>query len=134
MSEQIRLKDENGDDLVIQAGESMNLIATFEDVSSTPLTLDSDDLLTISLTLFSGTTIINSRDGQDVKNANNGTVTAAGVLTVKLGPLDSIIVGVLNAGATELHIARIKWTWNDGVARTGISEYTFQAEKIETPT
>lgn len=133
MANRIRLKDENGDDLVIQTGESMNLIATFEDVSSTPATLDSDDLLTVTLTLYAATTIINSRNAQDVKNANQGTLTTAGVLTVALGPLDSVIVGTLTEGQTETHIARLIWTWNDGTARTGIAEYTLEVEQTASP-
>ena len=132
MSKQIRLKDENNDDLVIQAGESMNIIASFSDVSDTPTTLTSDDILTVTLTLFAGTTAINSRLAQSVKDANGGTLAADGTLAIKLGPLDSIIVGSLAAGATEVHIARLTWTWNDGTARTGIAEYTFEVEQVAT--
>ena len=132
MAKQIKLKDQNGDDLVIQDGESMNIIATFSDVSSTPETLASTDILTISLTLFAGTTAINSRSAQSVLNANNGTLASDGTLTIALGPLDSVIVGTVSAGATETHIARLVWTWNDGAARTGIAEYTFEVEQTAT--
>ena len=134
MSKQILLKDQNDDHLVIQAGESMNMIASFSDVSATPATLTSTDISTITLSLFSGTTIINSRSAQDVKNANGGTLTTDGTLTIKLDPLDAIIVGSLTAGQTEVHVARLTWTWNDGTARTGLAEYSFNVEKLAAPT
>lgn len=133
MTKQINLEDQNGDRLVVQEGESFNFDATFKDVSSPPETLTSDDILTLTVTLFTGTTVINSRDDQDIKNANGGTLTAGGALTLKLGPLDNAIVGALSAGSLEKHVARITWTWNDGTERTGIAEYVFHVEKLVSP-
>ena len=134
MAKQIRLKDQNNDNLVVQQGESFNFEATFTDLASTPAALTSSDILTLTLTLFAATTIINSRDAQSIKNANGGTLTAAGALTLKLDPADQTIVdGALAAGGTEQHVARIDWTWNDGASRTGRAEYLFEVEKLASP-
>ncbi len=131
MAKQIRLKDQNNAPAIVQAGESFNLGVTFADVSATPTDLTSDDLLTLKATLFAGTTVINSRDAQDIKNANGGTLTAAGVLTLALGPNDNVIVdGTIDAGGTEEHILRLEWTWNDGTTRKGIVEYIFEVEVL----
>jgi len=132
MTKQIRLKDQNNDDLIIQQGESMDIVATFADVSSTPATLTKDQVVSLTVTLYTGTTILNSRDGQDVKDANNGTMATDGTLTLALGPSDAAIVSAA-AGATETHIARFTWTWNDGAVRTGICEYTFEVEALASP-
>lgn len=134
MAKRIQLKDQNNDNLIVQQGESFNFTGTFEDVSATPTQLTSDEIVTLKLTLFAGTKIINSRNAQDIKNANGGSLTAAGVLTLKLDPTDQTIVdGSLATGATEQHIARIDWTWNDGSVRTGRTEYVFEVEKLASP-
>ncbi len=134
MAKQILLKDQNGNHAVIQEGESADLVGVFSDLASTPTTLTIDDILTITLTLYAGTTTINSRSAQSVKNENDGTLASDGTLTVKLGPLDAIIVGAATAGQMESHIARFTWTWNDGTVRTGREEYLFNVEKLAEPT
>ena len=135
MPKQIRLKDQNNAPVIIQEGESLNIVATFADVSASPETLTLADLLTLKVTLYAGTTVINSRDAQDIKNTNGGTVTAAGALTLALTTDDNPIVNnTLTAGETEEHIARLEWTWNDGTTRKGIVEYIYEVEKLASPT
>ncbi len=134
MSEKIILRDQNGNDLRVQEGESFNFTATFKDVQATPVALTKSQILTLTLTLYAGTTVINSRSAVDIKDANGGSLTDAGILTLKLDPADQVIVDTTTrAGATETHVARFEWTWNDGRARTGVSEYTFKVEKLPSP-
>lgn len=133
MAEQ--LLDQNGNSLLVQQGESFNFVGTFKDVSATPVQLTKADILTIKLTLFAGTTIINSRNAQSVLDANGGTLATDGTLTIALDPADQVIVDtMLTAGQTETHVARLDWTWSDGSTRTGRAEYTFKVEKLAAPT
>jgi len=130
----IQLKDQNGADLVVQVGESFNFLATFKDMSATPVQLTKAQILTLTLTLYAGSSIINSRNAVSVKDDNGGAVTTAGALTLKLDPADQVIVDTsLENRGYEDHIIRIDWTWNDGQSRTGRAEYRFQVEKIVTP-
>lgn len=127
----IKLKDQNVNDVIVQEGKSFPIIVTFEDVSPTPKQLTASDILTLELTLFSGTTAINSRNAQSVKNENGGTLADDGTLTMKLLAADNPIVdNTLTAGALETHIARFVWTWNDGADQTGGVEYEFKVEKL----
>lgn len=135
MTKQIQLYDQNGNELVVQAGESYNLLATFKDVADPPATLTKANILTLKCTLYAGTSVINSRSAQSVLDANDGTVTTAGALTLKLGPSDNVIKdSALDVGDTEQHVCRLTWTWSDGTTRTGIVEYVFDVEKIASPT
>lgn len=62
--------------------------------------------LTLTLYLANGT-IINSRDAQDILNANGGSLTDAGVLEIDLGPNDNAIVGT-NVRGKEIHYGLIQ--------------------------
>jgi len=92
-------------------------------------------ILTLTMTLFDKTTeaIINSRNAVSVKDVAGGTLTTAGVLTMKLDPADQVIAGTLSTGGKETHVIRFNYTWNDGQSRTGRSEYTYDVEKLATP-
>lgn len=71
------------------------------------------DLVTLTLTLYdvASGSIINSRDGQDVLNANNVTVSAGGVVVYTMLPADNAIVGTPAANAAETHGVQFRWTW-----------------------
>lgn len=76
----------------------------------TPLPLI--DLLTLTLTLYvikgDGTiAYVNSRNAQDILNANNVTVSALGVLVWAIQTADT---GLIEALAFERHIALFEWT------------------------
>lgn len=69
-------------------------------------------LSTLVLTLYvvksDGTTgIVNSRDAQNILNANNVTVSAAGLLTWAIQTADTTLVEAL---PFERHIALFEWT------------------------
>lgn len=75
---------------------------------------------TLILTFFniddSNNTVINSRDGQNVLNANNVTVDSSGNLIWLMQVLDNIIVA--STGKTERHRAVFEWTYSSGT-KTG---------------
>lgn len=88
-------------------------------------------LTTAELTLFDWDTgaaggsvsprdgIINSRDGQDIKNANNVTIDSAGHFLWEIQPEDNIIVTARRQ--IERHRAMFLFTWADG-------EFRFECE------
>ena len=82
------------------------------------------DLTTLTLTLFTdpGLAIINSRNAQNVLNANDATVSTEGLLEWEIQPADATIVN--NTRSKERHVAQFIWTWDSGL-RTGRQELTF---------
>ena len=128
----------NEAELTFREGETGNYSCSIVDEDDDALA--ASDLDTLTLTLFRpGGDAINSRDEQDVLNANDVEVTdgsGGGALTWKIQSLDSVIQDTgLVAGQTELHIARFVWTWTDadGDARKGMHEVPLYVLKIEEP-
>lgn len=62
-------------------------------VESSGAAIDDAAIQTITATLsdVNTGTILNSRDGQNVKNANGGTLAADGTFTLQLGALDNTV-------------------------------------------
>jgi hypothetical protein len=84
---------------------------------STPITLAA--ISTIEMTLVNvadttlATSIINSRQKQNVKNANNCTMHAtSGLFTWDIQPDDVEIVGSTPIGGKEKHLATFTVTWD----------------------
>ena len=129
------LMDSEGDLAVVDQGESHTIVAALKH-GDTAIT--KADLVTLTLELFdeAANTIINSRDAQNILDANGCTVSAAGVVTLELDAADNPIVGTsLAVGDQESHIARIRWTWLSGVrTRTGKHELRFRVRKLADPT
>lgn len=121
--------------LVIQEGESQNIEGTLVDGSGVAIPLAG--LATFTLTLFNefDLSIINSRTGQDILNTNGGTVNDPASFILRLDAADAVIIDGDTAnpkvrGDVEAHIARLFWTWDDGVAeRTGIQEIRLRVQK-----
>lgn len=128
----VTLMDSDGERVEVDEGESCDITATFIDLESA--TLDEASLATITCTLINAAdgAVINTREDQDIKDANNSTVTAGGVLTLRLQPADNVIVdATLTAGDTESHYLTVTWTWNDGVTtRTGKQEWEILVRKL----
>ena len=123
-----QLKNAAGEFVTIQAGESANLTGTLKDASQTTLA----SVSTFTITLFDQATsaIINSRKDQDVNNVNGGTVVA-GEYTIEMDANDTASVGDIEAGETQVRVARLTFTYNDGDSvRTGIEEFTFKVEAL----
>lgn len=117
------LRDTSGLAVIVQEGESCNVVTTFLDLAGAAIAKAAIITLTVTLYDYLTSTVINSRNAQTVLDANNGAVASNGTLTLRLGPLDNVIVGTPASGAKEIHCCIFKWTFNDGVAtRTGESE------------
>lgn len=116
---------------VVDEGESMNLVVNFH--------FDGQDfsqaaILSLELTLYDLNTlqVINDRQDQDIKDANGGSLDADGTLTLELdGDDNPVLAEEPLPGWVEEHVARIKWTWNDGDGiRTGIEEFKFGVRRM----
>ena len=123
--------DFNGKILSIQEGESCDLTGAFKNAETA---IAKAALLTVAATLYdeSTGTVINTRNAQDILDANGGSVDDSGNLTLRLDPADNVLVGSPAVGSYERHVLRIAWTWNDGVAtRTGIQQIRLYVESIQ---
>lgn len=94
-------------------------------------------LATLTLTLYAldtAKTIINNRNRQTILGANGGAVSAQGVLTMLLVPVDNRIVQSLSAGQIEEHILLFEWTYGGGKqGRQEILLKVVQMEKVPAP-
>lgn len=91
----------------------------------------------VKLTLYdqASGTILDDGYAQSILDANGGSVTAAGALTLKLTAADNALVGSPRVGDSEIHVARITWTWTDGGAtQTGTQEIRFSVQRLQTVT
>jgi hypothetical protein len=105
------------------------LSATITDVDGvTPLASADSVLTTLTMTLYLGRVgiVINSRSAQSIRNENGGTVDSAGALTIRLDPLDMIIV---SGKQSETHIALIEWTWGSPL-KSGKHEIAFTVTNL----
>ena len=96
----------------IHEGSSAVYTATVSDPDGAAVPLAA--YTSILLTLYDEYTgnIINSRHDQDVLNANDVAIDAAGELTWQIQPEDTIILSTTRRG--EWHIALFVFTWSAG--------------------
>lgn len=131
----IMLRDSRDVVSVVQAGESCNVVATFQDLTGT--TIAKAALLSLTVTQFEEVTksIINSRNAQSCLDANGGLVASDGTLTLRLQPADNIITNSDTAvEGVEVHVLRFDFTWNDGViVRTGRENRGLFVERQGSP-
>ena len=113
-------------------GGSYQMEITLYDVENPAVALAEANINTVTLTLVDEATetVINSQSATNIKDANNGELSEAGVLSLTLLPADNALVGT----ATEWHIAIIKWTFaksiNGGdVTVTGVHNFRFVCEQ-----
>ena len=134
------LKSTAGAEVSYDEGESGDLTITLQDTSGT--TIDASTVGTLTFTLFdqhSGI-ILNSRNDVSIKttagstsHSNGGTVSTAGIVTMRLDAADNAIQSTNRS--RETHIARVKFTWSDGqTTRTGITDKAFTVANLVTPT
>jgi len=115
-----QLVDADGEAVVADVGESLNIAVTFANTAGTQLT--EANLATILLYLYdrdAGTVI---RASQSVKDASIGTLAVDGTLTLRFATTDTVIAGT--------KIARLTWTYSDttptpAMTRTGIQFVSF---------
>lgn len=109
------------------------LTATLTDETDAPVAGNLVSQMT--LTLFDKDTeeVINQREDQDVLNANGGSLSAQGIFTLVLDPLDLVILYPVNN--IESRIARLDWKYGSP-PKTGRAEIEFPVENLhllETP-
>lgn len=107
----------------IMEGSAFELTAQLKDTDDSDLALA--DIETITLTLFltrggdtsPAGTIINGRDAQDIKNDNDVTIGATGILTWDVQPEDTSIINdeitvcdIVQINKREIHRALFEWT------------------------
>lgn len=86
-----------------------------EDKHGTKSYVRLDEISTLVLDLFlTDGTAINSRSNQNVKNANNVTISTLGEVVWTIQAADNTIQGTLDDGEYETHIAMFVWTLTDG--------------------
>jgi len=85
---------------------------------------------TLTLTLYDVSTrqIINSRDRQDILDLNGATVTAGGVLSLRLDAADTVVV--TDGTQDERHIALLEWSWSSGT-KTGKHEIEHRVANLD---
>src|SRR5262245_59212592 len=92
------------------------------------VSIPSATLNTLHLTLYSihSLAIINSRQAQNVLNANQVTVDANGNLAWEMLPANNAILD--DSLATEIHRALFEWTWAG--TKSGAHEVDFQVRNL----
>ena len=100
---------------------------TIKDENGTPIPAASIQTLTLTLYHERTLSIINSRDRQNVLNANNVTVDANGLLTWSIQALDRVIED--DTQGTEMHRALFEWTANAS-AVVGKHEHRFEVANL----
>lgn len=131
-----RLRDADNSLVNIDEGESLNLQVTLKDVNDNTINAASVATLTFTLYDYATRAIINAHNSTNVKDNGLGTI-ASNILTIRLEAADATIVSTDNipVGATEKHVGRVRFTWNDGVrTRTGGGEVQFGVRHLATPT
>lgn len=108
---------------------TVELTATLKDQDGAVVPASVIGALTLRLYDEASGTVINSRDGVDVKNVNGGAVSELGALTMRLDAADMAIVDA--AKASELHIALFEWDWTQSsVTRHGKAEIAFVVKNL----
>ena len=130
VGDRILLTDENGNPVVVQEKETCKIQCQLKH-GTTNITLS--QLASLKLYLYNSADKkkINFVDGTNILNTDRGTVSSTGLVTIRLLVADNPIVGTSVAElGLEQHIARLEWTWNDGVStQTGVQELEFTIEK-----
>ena len=116
---------------VIPEGTTATYTATLQDEAGQPVALASLTSLTLTYYNVADGSIINSRNAQDVKNANNVTVHATnGLVTWELQAADTVIVdSTIATGRREQHKALFTWTWASG-AKVGRHEVLIEIKQL----
>lgn len=117
--------------VTVDQGESIVLAATFYDPDGNQFNKAALSAVTVTL-LDEDNEVINSREDQNVIDANGGTLATDGSFELALTPADNPIVDETNA--QEEHTLILKWQWVDGasVTQTGIQKYDITVVNTES--
>lgn len=118
-------------------GDGTDWLYTTTIVDKAGVAIASTNLATLTLTLLDLETtppdIVNSRNAQDIKNTNGGTITTSGVLTLTLRGLDTAMVA--STHALEKRRARLEWAKTGATGDVLWKEVDFVIQrKTPTPT
>ena len=94
----------------VQEKETSRYTATVKDEAGVAQGSSARDTLTLTPYDKETGTIINSRNAQNVLNANGVTVDSSGNLVWTMDPADNTIVTATNE--QELHVALFEWTYS----------------------
>ena len=110
-------------EIEVNEDSSFPLTAQLKDTDGTDLDLTDIDTITLTLfltrggTAFPALTIINGRDEENIKNANDVTISATGLVTWAVQPEDTEIINdeievcdVVQKMEREVHRALFEWT------------------------
>lgn len=98
---------------IVNEESSAEYTCVLKDENDDPVSVS--NILTATLTYYDKRTgqIINSREAQNIKNANNVTIDTSGNLVWSIQPEDTIIVSsTIRSGCEEYHVGQISFTWS----------------------
>ena len=111
----------------VNEDSSFPFTAQLKDTDGTDLALADIDTITLTLFLTRGgttspaNTIVNDRDAEDIKNANEVTISASGLLTWNVQPEDTAIINdeievceKTMKNTREIHRALFQWKKTGG--------------------
>lgn len=97
----------------VNEGSALKYTATLKDEGGTVLALSAVNTITLTLFEVPGQTIINSQNGTNILNLNNGTFAAtSGAFTMLFLAADNPIVNAAGEGDLECHEALFKITYS----------------------
>ncbi len=113
----------------VNDGESAKITATLYDTENASLAKAAINTLTLTIQDEDGS-VINSRNGTDILDANGGTLATDGTLTLKLTAADNAFQS--SDKTRERHFVELAWTWDDAqsVEQTGKQTYILWVEKL----
>lgn len=120
------LLNASGSRVQVDESESVDVTVTMYDNGGSALAKASISAITMTLYNDGDKSIINSRENANVLDATIGTVTSAGVLTLKLTTSDNAMID--SNKEKEVHVIALTWTWTDGagVSKTGKQEFEYE--------
>ena len=114
-----KLLDSAGNQVFVQPGSTPTITGTLYDHDDVALDKASVLSLECRLTDLATGEVINSRNWQDVLDANNGSVAVDGTVTFKMTTADTPIINDSDLESQyETHVFALRWSWQDAQAVT----------------
>lgn len=109
-------------------GSTPTLTAIVQDAQRQPI--PGSSLTSLEGWLYDQATksVINGFEGRDLLNANGGSVSQAGALSIDLSADDMVLMN--ESLDREIHVLQLKWTWNGGT-KVGYGRIMFQVRNLE---
>lgn len=116
---------------VVEVMEGGTVKITGQFTNSDNEVLDKDSLASLTASLQYGNQYINGRQDQTILDANGGTVSTDGELTLYLGSSDNINLES-DTDKLEPHVLTIKWQWVDesSVTRDDLAQYIIYVQPV----